>query len=95
MARLYTTTHHPQPHPPGSELRAVDGHIMRDVPADKRREHASKTYHMMLCAADAERDSPPGVGFFAIGQFRSAEKACAHLHSSYAGGIYDLAHLRP
>ena len=71
---------------------------MRDVPAAKRAEHASKTYHMFVCAADAARDAPPGVGpdtgFFALGQFRSAEKARAHLHSNYATAIYDLGHLQ-
>ena len=76
-----------------AELRTLDQRIMADVPAAKRGEHASKTYHMLVGAADVARDAPPGDGFFALGQFRSAEKARAHLHSSYATGIYDLGHL--
>eukprot|EP00908_Phaeocystis_cordata_P003532 Transcript_13872.p1 GENE.Transcript_13872~~Transcript_13872.p1 ORF type:complete len:406 (+),score=189.68 Transcript_13872:932-2149(+) len=76
-----------------AELRTLDQRIMADVPAAKRGEHASKTYHMLVGAADAARDAPPGDGFFALGQFRSAEQARAHLHSSYATGIYDLGHL--
>ena len=78
----------------GAELRTLDQRIMADVPAAKRGEHASKTYHMFVAAADAVRDAPPGDSFFALGQFRSAEKARAYLHSSYATGIYDLGHLR-
>jgi len=77
-----------------SELRSLDQRIMADVPEAKRGEHASKTYHMCVAAADAVRDAPPGDSFFAVGQFRSAEKARAYLHSSYATGIYDLGHLR-
>ena len=45
--------------------------------------------------SEAARSAPPGDGFFTLGQFRSAEKARAHLHSSYATGIYDLGHLAP
>ena len=53
-------------------------------------------YHMMVQVADAALDAPPDDGgFFALGQFRSAEKARAHLHSSYATGIYSLAALEP
>ena len=78
-----------------SELCTLDERIMADVPAEKRGEHASKTYHMLVSAAEAARSAPPGDGFFALGQFRSAEKARAHLHSSYATGIYDLGHLAP
>ena len=77
-----------------AELRALDQRIMADVPVAKRGEHASKTYHMSVAAADAVRDATPGDSFFALGQFRSAEKARAYLHSSYATGIYDLGHLR-
>ena len=77
-----------------AELRTLDQRIMADVPAAKRGEHASKTYHLFVSAADAVRDAPPGDSFFALGQFRSAEKARAHLHSSYATGIYDLGHLQ-
>ena len=77
-----------------SELRSLDQRIMADVPAAKRGEHASKTYHLFVGAADAVRDAPAGDSFFALGQFRSAEKARAHLHSSYATGVYDLGHLR-
>ena len=78
-----------------AELCTLDERIMADVPAEKRGEHASKTYHMLVSAAEAARSAPPGDGFFALGQFRSAEKARAHLHSSYATGIYDLGHLAP
>lgn len=78
-----------------AELCTLDERIMADVPAEKRGEHASKTYHMLVCAAEAARSAPPGDGFFTLGQFRSAEKARAHLHSSYATGIYDLGHLAP
>ena len=77
------------------QLRTLSARIMADVPAEKRGEHASKTYHMLVSAAEAARSAPPGDGFFALGQFRSAEKARAHLHSSYATGIYDLGHLAP
>ena len=78
----------------GAELHTLDQRIMADVPAAKRGEHASKTYHLFVGAADAVRDAPAGDSFFALGQFRSAEKARAYLHSSYATGIYDLGHLR-
>ena len=77
-----------------SELRALDQRIMAEVPPPKRGEHASKTYHMFVATADALRDAPAGESFFALGQFRSAEKARAQLHSSYATGVYDLGHLR-
>ena len=39
-------------------------------------------------------DAPAGESFFALGQMRSAERARAHLHSSYVTGVYDLGHLR-
>ena len=58
------------------------------------QEHLSKTYCMMCAvAAEAERlklESSASVDFVALGQFRSIEKARAHLHSSTALGIFDL-----
>ena len=74
----------------GAELRNLDQRIMADIPAAKRGEHASKTYHMFVGAADAVRDAPPGDSFFALGQFRSAEKARAHLHSCSVAASRDL-----
>lgn len=77
-----------------SELRALDQRIMAEVPPPKRGEHTSKTYHMFVAAANALRDAPAGESFFALGQMRKVEGARAHLHSSYATGVYDLGHLR-
>lgn len=56
------------------ELRKLDERIMADAPAAKRSEHASKTYHMLACVAAVAR-AAPAEPFFALGQFRSAEKA--------------------
>lgn len=58
------------------------------------QEHLNKTY-CMICAvaAEVERLKLEGVAtidFLALGQFRSIEKARAHLCSSSALGIFDL-----
>ena len=68
------------------------------MPAEKRHEHASKTYYMMAaCHKEIRKrkETEDGSGkeerpFVALGRFRSAEKARAHLHSSSAAAVYDV-----
>jgi hypothetical protein len=72
------------------ELRMIATNIIKDTPDAKRKEHASKTYHMLSCIGGlAEKDKE----FFALGRFRSSEHARAHMHSSYAMGVYSLRDL--
>ena len=78
-----------------AELRDLDRRISREMPAAQRAEHTAKTYRMVVAAADAARDALPGASFFVLGSLRLAERAHAHLHSSYATGLYDLGYLRP
>lgn len=75
-------------------LRPLADRIIADCPPDKRKEHHSKTYCLMSAiSVEIERIKLDGssADFFALGQFRSIEKARAHLHSSTALGIFDLA----
>jgi len=76
-----------------AELRSLAADIAAAVPDAKRSEHFSKTYWMMTkVAAEAEAVAAAGSApFVAIGQFREAEKARAHLHSSTACGLFDVA----
>ena len=76
-----------------AELRDLDRRISREMPAAQRAEHTAKTYRMVVAAADAARDALPGAIFFVLGSLRLAERAHAHLHSSYATGLYDLGYL--
>ena len=81
-----------------TELSKLTSRIIADVPAEKRHEHASKTYYMMAaCHKEIRKrkETEDGSGkeerpFVALGRFRSAEKARAHLHSSSAAAVYDV-----
>lgn len=76
-----------------SELRRLAARISSDATDEVRREHAYKTYALVAaCAAAldgassaAERD------FFVLGADRPAEKARAHMHASFALGLFDVA----
>ena len=42
------------------------------------------------CAAEIDQHGSEG-GFFVLGKHRPAENAQAHMHSSYALALYDIA----
>ena len=74
-----------------AELCALASKISAEAPPDKRREHASKTYCLVAAVAREVARVGEGADFFVLGQFRGVEKARAHMHSSYALGVYDCA----
>ena len=76
-----------------AELRSLAADIAAAVPDAKRSEHFSKTYWMVVkVAAEAEAVAAAGgAPFVAIGQFRKAEESRAHVHSSTACGLFDVA----
>lgn len=75
-----------------NELVSLSNKVLSDVPPAKRCEHASKTYWMLACII-SEEARKRGGDFVALGRFRSAEKARAHMHSTTATGLFDLAAL--
>lgn len=79
-----------------AELRTLTNRILKDAALNERHEHTSKTYCMMAAvAAEVERYRANGdtKEFVALGQFRDAEQARAHLHSADALGLYDISSL--
>ena len=73
-----------------AELRRLAARIAYDLPSPEAiAAHAYKTYALVVACAAAMDGG--GGEFFALGAHRVAEKARAHMHSSFALGLYDLS----
>ena len=70
------------------ELRRLAARIAFDASADVRRQHVYKTYALVVACAEASEAD--GEEFFVLGAHRPSEKARAHLHSSFATGLFNL-----
>ena len=76
-----------------TELSTLTSRIIADMPAEKRHEHASKTYYMMAAYHKEilkRKETEDGSGkeerpFVALGRFRSAERE--HLLEQRRGGL--------
>lgn len=73
------------------QLARLAAQILAAAPAELRKEHASKTYCLVAATHAEVARRGAAADFFVTGQWRGAEKARAHLHSSYALGIYDVS----
>ena len=63
--------------------------ILRDCPEEKRFGHLSKTY-FLISQIYQEVQQRKGEEFFALGVYRGAERARAHMFSNSACGLYEL-----
>ena len=69
--------------------------IRADTPPHKWSEHAAKTYALVAAVARERTRRGADAEFFVLGQFRPAEASRPYLHSAFALGVYDCAHLVP